>query len=274
MANDNLLARACESNEGYLLLGNENFEVAGAMFVRNRLTPRRRAANHVGLIRVDAPDQLDLIIRRAEDEFDGFPHRSFGIDPLTPPAAVARLAMEEGYRTSEGLVMLLEGDLAASVRSLEISEVLTEDDWKQYRELDKLWWLETGTGEDALGPYSVEHHDEHMLDRRVKAPDVRGWFACVDGESRAFLSSWPGENGVGVVEDLFCHPDYRHRGLATALLAHCVADARSRGAGPVIINADPKETPKHMYAAMGFRPYYVSRSLWQNVSEDRRETPQ
>jgi GNAT superfamily N-acetyltransferase len=128
-----------------------------------------------------------------------------------------------------------------------------------------LWWLESGTGEDSLGPYSAEYHDEHMLNRRVKAPDVRGWFACVDGEPRAFLSSWPGENGVGVVEDLFCHPEYRHRGLATALLAHCVADARTRGAGPVIINADPKETPKHMYAALGFRPYCVSRSLWKNV---------
>jgi GNAT superfamily N-acetyltransferase len=266
MTPDDLLQRVCGSNEGYLRLGNESFEVAGATFVRNRNTPRRRDANHVGLIRTNAPDQLDVILRRMEDEFDGIPHRSFGIDPLTPPAEVARLAMEEGYRTSEGLVMLLEGELAVAVRPAEIREVLTEEDWQKYLELDILWWLESGTGEDALGPYSAEHHDEHMLNRRVKALDVRGWFACVDREPRAFMSSWPGENGVGVVEDLFCHPEYRHRGLATALIAHCVADARARGAGPVIINADPKETPKHMYAAMGFRPYYVSRSLWKNIA--------
>ena len=146
---------------------------------------------------------------------------------------------------------MLEGELAHTAQPVEIREVLTEDDWQAYRDLDMLWWLESGTGEYALGPYSVEHHDEHMLNRRVKAPHVRGWFARVDGEPRAFLSSWPGENGVGVVEDLFCHPEYRHRGLATALIAHCVADVRAGGAGPVIINADPKETPKHMYAAMG-----------------------
>jgi GNAT superfamily N-acetyltransferase len=231
MSSDDLLQRVCESNEGYLRLGNESFGVAGATFVRNRSTPRRRDANHAGLIRTDAPDQLDFIIKRAEDEFGGIPHRSFGIDPLTPPAAVARLAMEEGYRTSEGLVLLLEGDLAQIAKPVEMREVLTEEDWQKFRELDMLWWLESGTGEDALGPYSAEHHDEHMLNRRVKAPDVRGWFACVEGEPRAFLSSWPGENGVGVIEDLFCHPEYRHRGLASALIAHCVADARARGAG-------------------------------------------
>jgi GNAT superfamily N-acetyltransferase len=265
MTPDELLTRVCESNEGYLRLGNESFEVGAATFVRNRNTPRRRDANHVGSIRTPVPEELDFIIKQAEEEFSGIPHRSFGIDPLTPPAAVGRLALEDGYRTSEGLVMLLEADLAVVAPKVEIREVLAEDDWHKYRELDMLWWLESGTGEDSLGPYSAEHHDEHMLNRRVKAPDVRGWFACVDGEPRAFLSSWPGENGVGVVEDLFCHPQFRHRGLATSLIAHCVADARTRGSGPVIIGADPKDTPKHMYAAMGFRPYYVSRSVWKNI---------
>jgi hypothetical protein len=48
-----------------------------------------------------------------------------------------------------------------------------------------------------------------------------------------------------------------HRGLATALIHPCVADARSKGAGPVVIAADPTDTPKHMYAAMGFRPVAV-----------------
>jgi hypothetical protein len=112
MTPDDLLRRVCESNEGYLRLGNESFEVAGATFVRNRNTPRRRDANHVGSIRTHLSDELDYIIKQAEQEFDGIPHRSFGIDPLTPPAAVARLALEDGYRTSEGLVMLLEVDLA------------------------------------------------------------------------------------------------------------------------------------------------------------------
>jgi len=259
-----LLARVCESNEAYLWLGNERWQAFGATFVRNRRTPRRRDANHAGLIRTARPGDFEEVLRLAESEFEGLPHRAFGIDPLTPPFVLARLAMEEGFRSSEGLVLVLEGELQASPRpDVEVREVLTEEDWRLYRELDRLWWLESGTGEDALGPYDAAHHDEHILNRRLKAPAARGWFACLDGAPRAFFSSWPGENGVGVVEDLFCHPDYRHRGLATALIARAVADARARGAGPVIINADPKETPKRMYAAMGFRPFYLSRSVWR-----------
>jgi predicted GNAT family acetyltransferase len=86
---------------------------------------------------------------------------------------------------------------------------------------------------------------------------------------RAFLNSWEGENGVGQVEDLFTHPEYRHQGLATALLAHCVTDARAHGAGPVIIGCEPNDTPKHMYAAMGWRPLYVVRHVVKRVGKTR-----
>ncbi len=59
---------------------------------------------------------------------------------------------------------------------------------------------------------------------------------------------------------MFTHPDFRHRGLATALIDHCVADRRAHGAGPVVIVADPTDTPKRMYAALGFRPVAIKRS--------------
>jgi GNAT superfamily N-acetyltransferase len=94
--------------------------------------------------------------------------------------------------------------------------------------------------------------------KQAKAPDLRFWLARADGTGCAFLSSWPGANGVGKVEDLFTHPDFRHRGIATALIVHCVRDARERGAGPVLIGALPNDTPMRMYAAMGFRPFCVT----------------
>ncbi len=98
-----------------------------------------------------------------------------------------------------------------------------------------------------------------MRSRQAKSPPARHWLACVDGEPRAYLSSWGGVDGVGMVEDLFTHPDFRHRGLATALIHHCVSEARKEGAGPVVIGADPKDTPKRMYAALGFHPVAVKR---------------
>ena len=82
--------------------------------------------------------------------------------------------------------------------------------------------------------------------------------AYAEGAPRAFFSSWTSSEGVAVLDFLYTHPDYRRRGLATALIHHCVADSRARGAGPVALETDPSDTPKHMYAAMGFRPLSVS----------------
>ena len=72
-------------------------------------------------------------------------------------------------------------------------------------------------------------------------------------------------DGVGAVEDLFTHPDFRHRGLATALIHHCVAEVRSEGAGPIVISADTTDTPKRMYAALGFRPVAVKRDYLKRL---------
>ena len=81
----------------------------------------------------------------------------------------------------------------------------------------------------------------------------------------AYFSSWEGIYGVGQVENLLTHPDFRNRGFATALIHHCVTDARSSGAGPVVIVCDPNDTPKQLYASLGFRPVAIKRSYWKDV---------
>jgi predicted GNAT family acetyltransferase len=103
---------------------------------------------------------------------------------------------------------------------------------------------------------------------------VQYWLAFVHGEPVAYFNSWAGIDGVGQVEDLFTHPDYRRRGVATALIHHCVAECRRQGAGPVVIVADPTDTPKQIYSAMGFRPIAVCTHYLKKLSDlvpaDRR----
>jgi GNAT superfamily N-acetyltransferase len=258
-----LVRQVCQTNAGYMALGNECFQAHGATFIRNRRASRRHDANGVALIRSESPAEIEALLRRVEVEYEGMLHRAYSIDALTPSAFTGRLALEDGYKHSEALVHVLEGPLQASPGDIELREVLNEDDWQVYRELDAMWWQETSVG--ALGPYDPATHDDFMVYRRLKAPLTRAWFACLDGVPRAFFSSWPGDNGVGIVEDLYTHPEYRHRGLATALIARCVADARERGAGPVVINSNIDDTPKHVYARMGFRPLYVSRSYTKRI---------
>ena len=54
-------------------------------------------------------------------------------------------------------------------------------------------------------------------------------------------------------------PGFRGQGVARALIQHCVADARARGARDELIGSDPNDTPKQLYAAMGFEPTCLTR---------------
>lgn len=193
-----------------------------------------------------------------EQEYDGLGHRAFVVDPFTPPQLVARLVIE-GYRAfgSGGIFLVLEGGITMTPKGHDLREVLSDDDWRAYAEL-----AEENSREDAQRygrDYDAALFAEGLVCKRGKAEPERSWLAYVDGVACGFFSSWPGANGVGQLEDLFVRRDYRHRGIATALIDHGVADARARGASSLLIAADPEDTPKQMYAALGFRPLFVSR---------------
>lgn len=96
--------------------------------------------------------------------------------------------------------------------------------------------------------------------RRSLTPDATYYLMRHDGAPRACIGTWVDETGLGVIEDVFVHPDYRGRGFATGMLRHAVAQLRSRGAGHILIGAEPTDTPKHLYAKFGFRPAAVTRA--------------
>ncbi|HEY7467865.1 MAG TPA: hypothetical protein VIB47_14325, partial [Dehalococcoidia bacterium] len=72
-----LFRQVCETNAGYMALGNEHFQAHGATFIRNRQTPRRHDANGVTLIRSASPADIEALLQRVEVEFAGQSHRTF-----------------------------------------------------------------------------------------------------------------------------------------------------------------------------------------------------
>ncbi len=245
-------------SEAFSALGNERFQADGATFARNREIPDIWDANHVAHITAATPDEIDGLLARVEREFAGFKHRQFRVEFTTPPALEARLTLE-GYERTEELVMLLEGELHDQPKRHEIRPLTDDAGWLAYTALHDLDWHEYKERMPGAGGFDEKTAEAMMRSRQLKTPPVRHWLACVDGEPRAYLSSWGGVDGVGLVEDLFTHPDFRHRGLATALIHHGVSEARREGAGPIVIVADTKDTPKRMYAALGFRPVALKR---------------
>jgi GNAT superfamily N-acetyltransferase len=253
-----LVLRACETYESYFALGNECVDEDLFRYVRNLEVPSVHDANHVARVSAATPDEIERALVRAAEVFDGFGHLCFHLSPATPTAFEARLCLE-GYDEDATLQMLLEGPLRAEPRSVDIRLARSDADWEAVRRLTRLDHDEQARLQDRT-PYSEELAAAMTHVRRAKQPALRFWIAREDDTDCAYFSSLPGENGVGMVEDLFTHPDFRRRGLATSLLARAVEDARERGAGPILIGARPDDTPKDLYARLGFRPLCVTRS--------------
>jgi GNAT superfamily N-acetyltransferase len=253
-----LFVRIYETLVGYYELGCEVYHDPLARFVRNTDAPRIYDANLAAFVRAGTTEEIASVVGRADEVFAGLPHRVFHIDPWTPPAFEARLVLD-GFQFEDELQLLLERELEMPrpPPAVDIRLVDSNEDWSVIRRLTRLDHEEQARREvHPLWDEAVT--TEMVATKRAKAPELRFWLARADGTDCAFLSSWPGANGIGKVEDLFTHPDFRHRGIATALLVHCVQDARERGAGPVLIGALPNDTPMRMYAAMGFRPVCVT----------------
>jgi GNAT superfamily N-acetyltransferase len=259
-----LLHRVCDTLDGYLALGNEVTEDADVRFVRNPTATQIWDANHGSRVRARSTGEIERVLARAEETFGHLKHRRWMCDPLTPPEFEARLVLED-YRVDADLQLLLEGDLRADPPEIDVRAVETDADWESVARLTRLDHEEEAV--KFSRPVYQERVTRQMVGtKRAKCPPLRFFVARVDGVDCAFFSSWPGENGVGKVEDLFTHPDFRGRGIATALIVRCVLDARERGAGPVLIAALPSDTPKLLYERIGFRPLCITRGYLKTGS--------
>ncbi|HET7737909.1 MAG TPA: GNAT family N-acetyltransferase [Tepidiformaceae bacterium] len=244
---DPLTELALRVNQENLALGNEVRAIRGGRLIRNREFPILWDANHVDTITASTPEEVDGLLDLASRELSHASVLRFDVDNRTPAAFEARLILE-GFGCETALVSILEGDLLGRAPVVDIRVVQTDADWDTFAALKGLDW----EGERDVGVAMAAH-------KRGKTSHARYWFAWEDGAPRGFLSSWEGIEGVGQVEDLFVEPGYRNRGLATALLHNAVADCREHGAEAIVIVAAAAETPKQIYARMGWRPIATKR---------------
>jgi GNAT superfamily N-acetyltransferase len=259
-----LVARAYQTAHGWLALGHERIDLARAKLVRDHVTPNVYDANFAAAVRAERPHEIDSLLADIERVFAGFGHRHVLWDPETPQPFEARLLLD-GWRIQNDLVTLvLEGELHERGQEVSLRAVESDADWQV---IEALHWLdhqeEVTMGFHEAWERSVT--EELVASKRRKSPAVRYFLAQADGIDCAFFSAWPGENGVGQIEDLFTRAEFRGRGIAKGLIAACIDDARARGASEVLVNARTSDTPKQMYAALGFRPLCVQRSYLKQV---------
>jgi len=267
------VASLCRTYMAYFELGGQVLSRPGYVGVREDAAPVVYDVNHLQL----GPEaRSDAAFRMLEEIFGDRAYRRVMTDPLSAPACVAALAQAD-FEPDATLQGLLTGALRGPApEPWEIRPVDSERDWQRLDRLVRADHVEVDqrTGKDV---YSEALTEEMQRVRRRVAPEVQFFLAWAEGEAVGFFSSWPGKGGVGMVEDLFTLPEHRGQGIARALIHCCVADARARGARSVLIGSEPDDTPKRLYAAMGFEPTCLT-TAWtmrtvEPVAAEERSAP-
>jgi GNAT superfamily N-acetyltransferase len=216
-------------------------------------------ANFACDVRATTPEEIGAVVDALEARVpDAVRVRRFFCDPLTPQPFAAALCVR-GFERESTVQLVLEDELRPrpGTRSpaVEVRRVESDADWAAVAELTALDMTES-LAKKGHGPPEASFLRQFVGMRRAMSDAMHMWLAHHDGQDCGFVASWSGVDGLGMVEWLFCHPAQRRRGIASALLAHGVADARRRGAGSVLIGASAGSdaVPRRLYASLGFRP--------------------
>lgn len=201
---------------------------------------------------------LDGVLDRARLRA-GSPITRLFLDTDTPAWVEAELVARD-WRVEANLQLVLPAGAQIAPVGPEVSiRPARDDDWE---ELHTLFRADHEEEDRKAGrePRALHRTEQVVEARRALAMPVQYFLAEVDGIA-GFVASWPGDgSGIGLVEDVFVRQDHRRQGLATALIGRAVEWAREGGGRSVVIGAEPHDTPKHLYARLGFVPTAMLRT--------------
>ena len=181
---------------------------------------------------------VDALLDR---EYPG-PHCSAVFEDGEPTAAIEAGARERGWRIEHELYMVLRREPDRASDTSAVREVPATE----ARGLIERW------NEEELD----DHGPEEL--RQVADFNDREWgsrptrtLVTEDGlaTTRVFA-----EDGIAQVEAVYTAPEARGRGYARALLTRALEIARETEPELIFIVADDDDTPKELYARLGFDP--------------------
>jgi GNAT superfamily N-acetyltransferase len=245
-----VIGAICEAADAWASLGTECTRQAGGLFLRDVTNADVWDANHARIGGGGEPDPA-AFLEAAEAAYAHCAHRAVRFDPRAPGGALEAELLQRGYQCELFLLMALAGVPHGMPGDARVADVETEDDWATFARLKQAEFDET-----HLNLPGTAWRD-HL---RRKSPPATTWIASRGDEPVGLFSSLV-HGEVAMLEDLFVLPSARRRGVATTLVAHAVERAHRAGASLCFLSARADDTPKEMYARMGFAPVGVTRSL-------------
>lgn len=258
-----LIRLACETYAFHGQLGLDCMELPQCCLVRDQANPNVWSSNKVYDIKIDAPEHISSMMQAVEEWFQGNAYRHFVIDPYTSDFFSAYLALNDYAEQVPILQMILTGALPDLKGGLELIPVTSADHWDILYSLVRQDHQE---GARTQGRRLNEMVTQGIVEAyKRKASACQFFIAVLDGVRCAYGSGINGPNGMGMVDDLFTLPNFRQRGIASAIIAHCVEFVRNRGAGPILIGGHVSDKPKKLYFRLGFQPICLTRSFIKKV---------
>lgn len=188
-------------------------------------------------------------------EFPEAKHRAFGVDGVDGAAGDSPGCEPLGLAIEVDTVLTADRLLPSAVApsavtpAAEIRALSGDDDWRQALDL----------GFACYGPPS-DDDSRAFAERRVAGhrrlceAGHGNWIgAFVDGRLRAGAGLFAVGSDLARFQNVETHPDFRRRGLASAVLRHAAQHALPEpGSRTLVIVADPDDSAIRLYRALGF----------------------
>jgi ribosomal protein S18 acetylase RimI-like enzyme len=93
---------------------------------------------------------------------------------------------------------------------------------------------------------------DQLLDESARVRSAQRLFVCADGRPASLCRVYM-QDATAEIDDVGSLPQFRRRGLASALTLGAVRFARAAGCHLIFLRADASDRPRDLYARLGFR---------------------
>ena len=243
-------ARVAESRRWFRVQGHAPVERDGVTIVATPAHPTTWDGNFV----MAGPGVGPAAVFAALERFDGW--RVVQVDCLTEPGVEAALALA-GFEVANTLIEMLAGTVASPLPVPAVGLVAVgEAEWPRFAalvEADHREGKRTGEYDPGVAAGLLE-------EMRARLGTCAYWLLVEDGVDAGYGMTVACPNGLGLIEHLFTLPDRRGRGLMSAFIVAVAGRLRAAGCDAVFLDAHAGDTPKRLYARLGFEPVALTRT--------------
>ncbi len=225
-------------------------------------------ANLAGVLR----DVTDLTLEEVRKElltaleWAGSPHEHIEFWAGHGAPAVEQIRAESAEEKHDVVMVFEKGNAHAPADEAQVREIVDLDD-------DFLHWYKASRDDFGEEPDYTPDVVDQLFRRDIELFVPRGmrfFVGYIDG-ARAGLAGLQSLGGVGYISTVVTMPEFRRRGIGTALVRRVVRESLSSGDKVVHLLAEENGAPQRLYERLGFRVVTTVVSFTHPIRNGRPE---